>query len=105
MQYQKLKNDVDKQEPPHIIKRRADKIELMSQIVSTATQLKTSIGEANFKHNFSLLDSLPASLNLVHNNLAILRPITTKDYDLDAMDAIEDLTDICGAAIKQVISS
>lgn len=105
LQYQKLKNDVDKQEPPHIIKRRADKIELMSQIVSPATQLKTSIGEANFKHNFSLLDSLPASLNLVHNNLAILRPITTKGYDLDAMDAIEDLTDICGAAIKQVISS
>lgn len=97
LQYQKLKNDVDKQEPPHIIKRRADKIELMSQIVSTATQLKTSIGEANFKHNFSLLDSLPASLNLVHNNLAILRPITTKGYDLDAMDAIEDLTDIMQA--------
>lgn len=105
LQYQKLKDDVDKEEPPHIIKRRADKIELMSQIVSTATQLKTSIGEANFKHNFSLLDSLPASLNLVHKNLAILRPITTKGYDLDAMDAIEDLTDICGTAIKQVISS
>lgn len=105
LQYQKLKNDVDKQEPPHIIKRRADKIELMSQIVTTATQLKTSIGEANFKHNYSLLDSLPASLNLVHNNLAILRPITTKRYDLDAMDAIEELADICEAAIKQVISS
>ena len=50
-----------------------------------------------------LIASLPP--NLLHSNLAILRPITTKGYDLDAMDAIEDLTDICGAAIKQVISS
>lgn len=105
LQYQKLKNDVDKQEPDHIIKRRADKIELMSQIVATATQLKTSIGEANFKHNYALLDSLPASLNVVKNNLAVLRPITTKRYDLDAMDAIEELADICKAAINQVINS
>ncbi|WP_088654882.1 methyl-accepting chemotaxis protein [Geofilum rhodophaeum] len=105
LQYQKLKNDVDKQEPDHIIKRRADKIELMSQIVATATQLKTSIGEANFKHNYALLDSLPASLNVVKNNLAVLRPITTKRYDLDAMVAIEELADICRSAINQVINS
>ena len=105
LQYQKLKNDVDKEEQAYIIKRRADKIELMSQIVATAMQLKTSIGEANFNHNYSLLDTLPASLNLVNNNLAILRPITTKNYDLEAMDAIEDLANTCKEAINNVIAS
>lgn len=105
LQYKKLKADVDKKAADDIIKRRVDKVDLMSQIVSVTEQIKATIGEANFRQDYQLLEHLPASLQKVHSNVARIRPITTKQYDLEALDAIDTLSVACKEAVSDLIIS
>lgn len=105
LQYKKLKADIDKNEADYIIKRRVDKVSMMSEIVSVTEQIKSTIGEANFSHDYELLDSLPERMNIIYRNVSAIRPMTTKQYDLESLKAIESLTLKCKNAVKQLSDS
>jgi len=78
LQYQKLKKDVDKGAPKYIIKRRADKIDLMNEIVNTVENLKITVGETNFKNDPELLNNLSPSFEIIRRNVHTILPMTTK---------------------------
>lgn len=104
-QYSKLKADLDKKEEDIIIKRRVDKINLMTEIVSLSEKIKTTIGEVNYLHNPALLNDLEKTFPIINRNINIIRPVTTKQYDLDALDAIETLAKKCQQSVNALNKS
>jgi len=105
LQYIKLKNDVDKSEAKHIIKRRADKIGLMNEIVNSAENLKIVIGMAEFKNDPSLLNDLEPSFDIIRKNVNAILPMTTKQYDIVSLNEILEQNDVCQSALKTLIAN
>ncbi|MFW6371558.1 MAG: MCP four helix bundle domain-containing protein, partial [Bacteroidota bacterium] len=95
LQYQKLKRDVDKKAPDHIIKRRVDKISLMNEIVDITKDLKVKIGETHFRNKPELLNNLGPSFDIIRMNVETILPMTTKQYDIDALNEILKQNKIC----------
>jgi methyl-accepting chemotaxis protein len=100
LQYNKLKKDVDKKSADYIIKRRVDKINLMNEIVSAAENLKITIGETNYRNDPTLLNDLSASFDIVRNNVQSILPMTTKQYDVDALNEILVQNKICEQSLS-----
>lgn len=105
LQYIKLKNDVDKSEAKHIIKRRADKIDLMNGIVNSAENLKIVIGMAEFKNDPSLLNDLEPSFDIIRRNVNAIKPMTTKQYDIVSLNEILEQNNVCESALKTLIAN
>ncbi|WP_010420843.1 methyl-accepting chemotaxis protein [Anaerophaga thermohalophila] len=105
LQYQKLKQDVDKGAAKYIIKRRADKIDLMNEIVNTAENLKIAVGETNFKNDPELLNNLSPSFDIIRRNVHTILPMTTKQYDIVALNEILEQNKICKSALDTLKSN
>jgi methyl-accepting chemotaxis protein len=102
LQYKKLKADVDKNSADYIIKRRVDKINLMNEIVNTAENLKITIGETNYRNDPSLLNNLAPSFDIIRMNVETILPMTTKQYDIDALNEILVQNKICEGSLESL---
>ncbi len=102
LQYKKLKSDVDKKSADYIIKRRVDKINLMNEIVNTAENLKITIGETNYQNDPSLLNNLAPSFDIITMNVETILPMTTKQYDVDALNEILVQNEICEQSLESL---
>ncbi len=100
LQYKKLKKDVDNSAYNHIIKRRVDKISLMNDIVTTTENLKITIGETNYRNDPSLLNNLTSSFDIIRMNVETILPMTTKKYDLEALNEILNQNMICETSLE-----
>lgn len=100
LQYKKLKKDVDQKSANYIIKRRVDKINLMNEIVSAAENLKIAIGETNYRNDPTLLNDLSGAFDIINNNVQTILPMTTKQYDLDALNEILIQNEICKESLS-----
>lgn len=102
LQYKKLKADVDKKSADYIIKRRVDKINMMNEIVNTAENLKIIIGETNYRNDPSLLNSLVSSFDIIRMNVETILPMTTKQYDVEALNEILVQNEICEHSLESL---
>jgi methyl-accepting chemotaxis protein len=102
LQYKKLKADVDKNSADYIIKRRVDKINLMNEIVNTAENLKITIGETNYRNDPSLLNNLAPSIDIIRMNVETILPMTTKQYEVDALNEILVQNKICEHSLESL---
>jgi hypothetical protein len=93
---------VDNKAPDHIIKRRVDKISLMNEIVNTTENLKITIGETNYRNAPSLLKNLPPSFDIIRMNMQSILPITTKQYDIKALNEILDQNRVCEVSLESL---
>lgn len=102
LQYKKLKADVDKNSADYIIKRRVDKVNLMNEIVNTTENLKITIGETNYRNEPSLLNNLAPSFDIIRMNVETILPMTTKQYDIDALNEILIQNEICEGSLESL---
>lgn len=84
----KLKKDVDSGKARHVIKRRVDKIDLMSEITAVIDELNALTYRAEVEDNPDLLIPAANGFNRIRKNVKTIRPMTTKTYDLATLNTI-----------------
>jgi len=88
LQGKKLKKDVDSGKAKHVIKRRVDKIDLMSEITAIINELNTITYRAEVEDNPDLLGGAANGFTRIRRNVKTIRPMTTKTYDLITLNTI-----------------
>ncbi|TAJ12000.1 methyl-accepting chemotaxis protein [Marinilabiliaceae bacterium JC017] len=105
LQYKKLKKDVDRNKDKHIIKRRADKIDLMNNVMTSIDQLNTVIWRAEVENNPDLIVDDATIFKRIRSNIETIRPMTTKAYDIATLNTIISSASAYESSLHQLIEN
>jgi len=88
LQGKKLKKDVDANKAKHVIKRRVDKINLMSHVMDVIDDLNALTYRAEVENNPDLLIYANEGFGRIRQSVETIRPMTTKAYDIKTLNTI-----------------
>ena len=88
LQYLKLKKDIDKGAEDRIVKRRADKISLMSSVMDNIDLLNNRLWKAELNNNPNLIKDNSEQFASIKKSIETIRPITTKAYDIATLNTM-----------------
>ncbi len=105
LQGKKLKKDVDANKDKFIIKRRVDKMDLMSDVIDVIDDLNALTYRAEVENNPDLLIDAEKGFLRIGQNVSTIRPMTTKAYDIATLNTIIDAAGDYQRSLSQLIQN
>lgn len=105
LQYEKLKHDIESKQNQEIIVRRVDKVSMMKEISDMVKDLQLSIRKADAENDPDLLKGYESSFVRIRHHVNSILPITTKDYDIQALKLILNTSTHCEQSMVQLIQN